>query len=205
MRTKSSKQWLKRHFSDPYVRQAQARGLSSRAVFKLEEIQKRDRFIKSGMTVIDLGAAPGSWSQLVANLVGNTGRVIALDLLPLKITANIEFIQGDFQDNAIVTQLLTVIGQKRVDVILSDIAPNLSGISAVDQARSFYLAELVDDVSQQILKRGGSLLIKVFQGEGFENFVCRLRQHFKIINFRKPAASRSESRELYILAKDFSL
>ncbi|CAK0754523.1 23S rRNA 2'-O-ribose U2552 methyltransferase [Gammaproteobacteria bacterium] len=202
---KSSARWLERHFSDPYVRQAQALGLRSRAAFKLEEIQQRDRVLRSGMTVVDLGAAPGSWSRVAADLVGPRGRVIALDLLPMAVTRGVEFIQGDFQEITVLNQLFTTIGSGQVDLILSDMAPNLSGIPSVDQPRTLYLAELADEFAQRVLKQGGSLLVKVFQGEGSDAFVARLRRSFSIVTPRKPSASRPESREVYILARNFIL
>ncbi|CAK0744970.1 23S rRNA 2'-O-ribose U2552 methyltransferase [Gammaproteobacteria bacterium] len=204
-RTKSSARWLGRHFSDPYVRQAQARKLPSRAAFKLEEIQQRDRLLRPGMTVVDLGAAPGGWSQVAADLVGSQGRVIALDLLPMTVTGRIEFIQGDFREPSVCEQLLTTLGEKPVSLVLSDMAPNLSGISAVDQPRTLYLAELAYEFAQRVLTRGGSLLVKVFQGEGCDAFLKQLRSRFETVTLRKPPASRQESREVYVLAKNFIL
>ncbi|CAK0777347.1 23S rRNA (uridine2552-2'-O)-methyltransferase [Gammaproteobacteria bacterium] len=202
-RTKSSARWLDRHFSDPYVRQAQARGLPSRAAFKLEEIQQRDRLLRPGMTVVDLGAAPGGWSRVAATLVGPKGRVVALDLLPMEATAGVEFIQGDFRESSICERLLTTLGERRVGLVLSDMAPNLSGIPTVDQPRTLYLAELADEFAQRVLDRDGSLLMKVFQGEGCDAFIKQLRSRFKTVALRKPPASRPESREVYVLAKGF--
>lgn len=199
---KSSSRWLKRHFSDPYVRQAQAQGLPSRAVFKLEEIQQRDRLLRTGMTVVDLGAAPGGWSRFAASIVGSKGRLIALDLLPMKGMVGVEFIQGDFRDSAIQERLLTTLGERRVDVVLSDMSPNLSGISSVDQPRTLFLAELADEFAQHVLNQGGSLLVKIFQGEGCDTFIEQLRHHFATVTIRKPPASRVESREVYLLARN---
>ncbi len=204
-RSKSSARWLQRHFSDPYVKQAQARGLVSRAAIKLEEIETRDRFLRPGMTVVDLGAAPGGWSQVATERVGPTGRVVALDLLPLEISRGVTFIQGDFREPVIVEQLLTVLGETRVDVVLSDMAPNLSGVEAVDQPRAMYLAELALELSHQVLVGEGTLLVKIFQGTGFDDFLQNLRRHFRRVVVRKPKASRPESREVYLLARNFIL
>jgi len=202
-RAKSSTRWLERHFSDPYVRQAQAQGLPSRAVFKLEEIQQRDRILRPGMTIVDLGAAPGSWSQFAVNVVGSKGRVIALDLLPMEVIGGVEFIQGDFREGSVQEQLFITLGERRVNVVLSDMAPNLSGISSVDQPRTLYLAELANEFAQRILNRGGTFLVKIFQGEGVDDFIGQLRHHFAAVNLRKPPASRAESREVYVLGKNF--
>jgi len=202
-RTKSSARWLDRHFSDPYVLQAQARGLPSRAAFKLEEIQQRDRLLRPGMTVVDLGAAPGGWSRVATTLVGPKGRVIALDLLPMNVPMGVEFIRGDFREPSVCEQLLATLGAQRVGLVLSDMAPNLSGIPTVDLPRTLYLAELADEFAQRVLDRDGSLLMKVFHGEGCEVFLKQLRSRFKTVVLRKPPASRQESREVYILAKGF--
>lgn len=202
-RSKSSARWLQRHFTDPYVKQAQARGLVSRAAIKLEEIEARDRFLRAGMQVIDLGAAPGGWSQVAVERVGPTGRVIALDLLPLEVSQGITFIQGDFREPTIVEQLLAILGETRVDVVLSDMAPNLSGVEAVDQPRAIHLAELAFELAQQVLLVGeGALLIKIFQGVGFDEFLLALRRGFRKVVVRKPKASRPESREVYLLARN---
>lgn len=202
-RSKSSKRWLKEHFSDPYVKSAQQKGYRSRAAYKLLEIQQRDQMLKPGMCVVDLGAAPGGWSQIVKKIVGEKGRVIALDILPMEPLSNVEFIQGDFSEPKVVEELLAVIDKQPVDLVISDIAPNISGVSAIDQPRSMYLAELAWDFAQQILKKNGSFLVKVFQGQKFEDFVKILRQNFTKVFIRKPKASRARSREVYLLARGF--
>lgn len=200
--SKSSRRWLREHFNDPYVKQAQQEGFRSRAVYKLLELQERDKLFKPGMTVIDLGAAPGGWSQIVANLVGKNGRVIALDILPMDPVPGVEFLQGDFTEEAVLSELLERIGDTKADWVLSDMAPNLSGIDSVDQPRSMELAELAFDLAQQVLNKQGGLLVKTFQGEGFDAFLVALRRHFKKVIIRKPKASRDRSREVYLLAKN---
>jgi 23S rRNA (uridine2552-2'-O)-methyltransferase len=204
-KAKSSARWLKEHFADVYVKRAQAEGWRSRAVFKLEEIDRRDHLLKSGMTVIDLGAAPGGWSQYAQRSLKNHGRIIALDILPMDPLAGVEFLQGDFQDEVIMTQLMHRLGASRADLVLSDLAPNMSGMMAVDQPRAMVLAELALDLARQVLKPGGSLLVKVFEGEGLDDFRRQLRHHFKELIVRKPKASRDRSRELYLLAKNCDL
>jgi 23S rRNA (uridine2552-2'-O)-methyltransferase len=198
---KSSRRWLQEHFSDPYVKQAQQEGYRSRAVYKLQELQERDKLFKPGMTVIDLGAAPGGWSQLVVNLIGKKGRIIALDILPMDAIPGVEFIQGDFTENAILTELLERIGDIKADWVISDMAPNMSGIDSVDQPRAMELAELAFDLSKQVLHPQGGLLIKVFQGAGFDEFLVELRKYFKKVIIRKPKASRDRSNEVYLLAR----
>lgn len=202
---KSSRRWLREHFSDPYVKKAHQSGLRSRSVFKLQELQERDQLFKPGMTVIDIGAAPGGWSAFVAKIVGKSGRVIALDILPMKPINDVEFIQGDFNEEEVLETLLEKTPETGVDWVISDIAPNLSGIESVDQAKSMALAELVLDFALRTLKQKGGLLIKVFQGEGFEAFLLQLRRNFEKVIIRKPKASRGRSREIYILAKIMSL
>lgn len=197
----SSRRWLHEHFSDPYVKQAQQFGYRSRSVYKLLEIQERDKLFRPGMHVVDLGAAPGGWAQLVSKLVGKKGRVIALDLLPIEPIENVEMIQGDFSDDAILEELLASMGDKQVDWVLSDMAPNMSGIDSVDQPRSMALAELALDFALPVLSPTGGFLIKVFQGEGFDSFLVAVRQNFKKVIIRKPKASRDRSREVYILAR----
>lgn len=199
--SKSSRRWLDEHFKDEYVQKAQQAGYRSRAAFKLLEIQERDRLIKQGMTVIDLGAAPGGWSQLAANWVGKHGKIIALDILEMDGLLGVEVLQGDFRDDDVFTKLLQVIGDDGVDLVISDMAPNLSGNKAVDQPRAMYLAELALDLSRQVLKPGGGLLTKVFQGEGFEPYLQDLRATFGSVVTRKPKASRDRSREQYLLAR----
>lgn len=202
-RTKSSQRWLKEHFSDPYVKKAREQQYRSRAVFKLEQIQKRDQLLKPGMAVIDLGAAPGGWSQMAKKFIGKSGQIIALDILPMDPLDGVTFIQGDFREEEVFLQLLNELDGKRVDVILSDMAPNMSGITSVDQARVINLAELGVLLCEKALVAGGSLLVKVFQGEGYEAFVKLLRTKFKQVMVRKPDASRARSNEIYLLAKGY--
>lgn len=201
MPSKSSRRWLREHFSDPYVKQAQQAGLRSRAVFKLQEIQERDKLFKPGMTVIDLGAAPGGWSEYVVKLVGKKGRVIALDILPMEPIDGVEFIQGDFGDDEFFQQFLDRLKGVKVDWVISDIAPNMSGIDSVDQPRSMALAEMAFDFAIDVLQGQGGVLVKLFQGEGFDAFLLSLRHRFKKVVIRKPKASRGRSREVYILAR----
>lgn len=201
---KSSRRWLQDHLRDGFVKKAKRLGYRSRAVFKLEEIQKRDRVLSPGMTVVDLGAAPGGWSQYVSKIVGPEGRVIALDLLPIEpITPNVEILQGDFTEEETWWRLLQTVGDRRVDVVLSDMAPNLSGTKSVDQPRAIYLAELAFDAALRLLRPGGAFLVKLFQGEGFEDYQKQIRRFFSKVAFRKPKASRDRSREIYLLARDF--
>ena len=202
-RSKSSARWLQEHFSDEYVKRAQAEGYRSRAVYKLLEINEKDRILRRGGRVVDLGAAPGGWSQLAANLVGDTGQVLELDILPLEPLAGVTFIHGDFRDITVLEQLLTALNGRMVDVVLSDMAPNTSGIKAVDQPAMFYLAELALDLAQQCLRPGGDLLVKVFQGAGFDAYLQQLRRHFASVTPRKPQASRSRSVEQYLLARNY--
>lgn len=201
-RSRSSGRWLKEHFADDYVKRARQEGYRSRAVYKLKEIQARDRLIRPGMTVVDLGAAPGSWSQLLAELVGERGRVLALDILPMDSLAGVEFLQGDFRDEVVLQQLLGRLADCPVDLVTSDMAPNISGIKAVDQPRGMYLAELALDFASRVLTPGGDFLSKVFQGEGFDEFFRELRQRFAKVATRKPQSSRSRSPELYLLARN---
>jgi 23S rRNA (uridine2552-2'-O)-methyltransferase len=200
-RSKSSHQWLKSHFDDEFVKRAQREGYRSRAVYKLEEIQRKDRILRPGMTVLDLGAAPGGWSQYAAPLLAGRGRIIALDILPMEPLAGVEFLQGDFREEAVFTRLLEVLGGAEVDLVMSDMAPNISGMQAVDQPGSMYLAELAVDLADRVLRRGGVLLFKAFQGEGFDPLVKALRARYREIRVRKPRASRPKSREVYVLAK----
>ena len=196
----SSQRWLKEHFDDKYVQEAQKKGWRSRAVFKLDEIQNRDKLLRPAMTVVDLGAAPGSWSQYLAEKVGDKGQVVACDILPMDSLAGVDFLQGDFREEAVLDALLKRIDGKNVDVVLSDMAPNMSGNNSVDQAGSMYLVELALDMCHQVLKPGGSFVIKVFQGEGFVEFMNALKQSFTTIKTRKPDSSRSRSREVYLVA-----
>ncbi len=176
--SKSSRRWLREHFNDPYVKQAQQEGYRSRAVYKLLELQERDKLFKPGMTVIDLGAAPGGWSELVVKLVGKNGRVIALDVLPMEPIAGVEFIQGDFSEQSVLAELLQRLGDAKVDWVISDMAPNMSGIDSVDQPRSMYLAELALGFALKVLNEQGGFLIKVFQGEGFDEFLKQVTSTF---------------------------
>ncbi len=206
--SKSSTRWLARNNADPYVREARAQGLPSRAAFKLEEIHQRDRLLRKGMTVVDLGAAPGGWSQVAAGVVGESGRVFALDLLPLPkqdelAKLGVEFIQGDFREAVIAEQLLAALAGRRVDLLLSDMSPNLCGIPSVDQPRAMHLAELADEFAMRVLNPGASMLVKVFQGSGFDAFHKQLQSHFGTVTIRKPKSSRPESREVYLLARNF--
>ena len=204
-RGKSSSRWLREHFQDEYVKRAQEEGYRSRAVYKLLEIQRKDRLIRSGMTVVDLGAAPGGWAQLVAELVGKRGRVIALDILPMEPLAGVETLRGDFREQETLDGLLTVLGDRPADLVISDMAPNSTGIKAVDQSRRMYLVELALDLARQCLKPGGDLLLKVFQGEGFDALLKELRTNFAAVAVRKPKPSRSRSREVYLLARNYHL
>lgn len=202
-RSKSSPRWLKQHFNDPYVKRAHQEGLRSRSAYKLLEIQEKNKIIKPGMTVVDLGAAPGGWSQLAARLVGDHGKVFALDILPMMPLPNVDFIQGDFREETIFQQFLKHIQSHPIDIVISDIAPNLSGLRSVDQPRAMALAELALDFAQQVLKHQGNFIIKTFQGEGFETYLKLLRQLFKTVSIRKPAASRNNSAEVYLVATGY--
>jgi 23S rRNA (uridine2552-2'-O)-methyltransferase len=202
-RSKSSGRWLKEHFDDHYVQKAQAEGRRSRASFKLEEVQTKDQLIKPGDVVVDLGAAPGGWTELVADWTGPSGRVFALDILPMDSVADVEIILGDFTEEFVLEQLMQSLNGEGVDVVLSDMAPNMSGNKSVDQPRAMYLCELALDFARQTLNPGGAFFIKVFQGEGFDEFFQELRADFSVLKTRKPDASRSRSRETYLLAMGF--
>ena len=199
----SSKSWLREHFKDPYVQQAQRDGYRSRACYKLLEIQEKDRLIRPGMSLIDLGAAPGGWSQVAARLVGHKGQVIATDILPMDSLAGVEFIQGNFTEEDVLNRILDATNGHKVDLVISDMAPNMSGMNAVDQPRSMYLVELALDLARQVLRPGGAFLCKVFQGEGFDELLRDARGSFGKVLTRKPEASRPRSREVYLLARDF--
>lgn len=202
-RSKSSTRWLREHFTDEYVRRAQAEGYRSRAVYKLLEIQEKDRLLRPGAIVVDLGAAPGGWSQLAARLVGPRGAVIALDVLPVEPLVGVEFIQGDFRETAVLEGLLNVLNGRPVDLVISDMAPNITGIKAVDQPRGMCLAELALDFARQCLRPGGDFLVKAFQGEGIDPFLGELRAAFAAVLPRKPKASRARSAERYWLARNY--
>lgn len=202
-RKRSSRRWLSEHFNDPYVKEAQRRGLRSRAVFKLQEINERDKLLKPGQTVVDLGAAPGGWSEYAAKHVLPTGHVIGIDLLAMPVPVGVSFIQADFSSEEGLAALHEKVGDAGVDVVLSDMAPNLSGLKAVDQPRAMMLAELAVDFCEDCLNPGGSLLVKVFQGQGFDDLLAQVRQRFAKVQSRKPEASRDRSREVYLLARGF--
>lgn len=193
---------MQRHVSDVYVQQAQKDGYRSRAAYKLLEIQEKDRLFRPGMRVVDLGAAPGGWVQVVSRLIGDSGTLVAMDILPMDPFEDVVFIQGDFREQAVYDQLLEVLDGEQVDVVISDIAPNLSGVKSADQARAMHLAELVLDFSKQVLRPGGDMLVKVFQGEGMDQYRKDVQQAFAKLLTRKPDSSRSESREFYILGKN---
>ena len=204
-RTKSSAAWLAEHESDPYVKRAREEGWRSRAVFKLEEIQKADRILRPGMTIVDLGAAPGGWSQYAARLLEGQGRIIAMDILEMPAIAGVEFIQGDFNDESVLQALLGMVGPATVDLVMSDIAPNMMGIADVDHDRSMQLVELAFDFACRTLRPGGDFLAKVFQGRGFQPLLAQLRGRFESVKTRKPKASRARSAEVYVLARGYRL
>jgi 23S rRNA (uridine2552-2'-O)-methyltransferase len=201
-KSKSSRRWLQEHFSDPYVKKAQQEGLRSRASFKLQQLQERDKLFKPGMTVVDLGAAPGGWSEFLIKFVGKKGKVIAMDILAMQPIEGVDFILGDFTEDAQLDILLEHVAGKKVDWVLSDMAPNMSGVDSVDQPRSMALAEMALDFALRVLSETGGFLVKAFQGEGFDAFLLEVRRHFKKVVIRKPDASRGRSREVYILAKN---
>ena len=202
-RSKSSRAWLKEHFDDEFVKQSQQDGYRSRAVYKLKEIDEKDRLIKPGMTVIDLGSAPGGWSQYIARKLNGQCRIIALDILPMEPLEHVEFIQGDFLEEAVLQQLLSTLGSDKPDLVISDMAPNMSGMHAVDIPRAMYMVELALELARQVLKPGGGLLVKLFQGEGSDAYLKMLRESFDRVVIRKPKASRSRSREVYVLASGY--
>lgn len=205
MRSKSSARWLREHFQDEYVQRARAEGWRSRAVYKLSEVDERDRLMRPGMTVVDLGAAPGGWSQYAARRVGGDGLVVALDVLPMDALAGVECIQGDFREQSVYDALLRRLAGRPVDLVLSDMAPNTSGMRAVDQPRAMHLVELAVEFARGALRPGGDFLVKVFQGEGFDALLRDLRGSFATVNSRKPKASRARSAELYLLARNYRL
>ena len=201
MAKSKNRTWIKQHVKDPYVVQSQRDGYRSRASYKLLEIVEKTRMIKPGMTVVDLGSAPGGWSQVAAKLVGHKGSVVAVDILPMNPIAGVDFIQGDFTEEEILTELIEKIENKPVDLVISDMAPNLTGMKAVDQPAVVYLAELAVDLAQQVLTENGIFIAKLFQGEGFDEFVRNTRKVFNVVSLKKPDASRSKSREVYLVAK----
>jgi 23S rRNA (uridine2552-2'-O)-methyltransferase len=204
-RTKSSARWLAEHAADPYVKRAHEEGWRSRAAFKLEEIQRTDRILRPGMTVVDLGAAPGGWSQFAARTLGGQGRVIALDVLAMPALPGVEFIEGDFTEESVLEQLNAALGGQKVDLVMSDMAPNMMGIADVDHDRSMALVDLAVDFAAHSLRPGGDLLMKVFQGREFQPLVARLRRDFESVKLRKPKASRARSAEVYVLARGYRL
>jgi len=204
-KSKSSQRWLNEHENDEYVQRARQDGYRSRATYKLLEMNEKDRLFKPGMTVVDLGAAPGGWSQMAARLVGDKGHVVAMDILPMDGLAGVDFLQGDFREQDVLEQLLKMIGDQGVDLVISDMAPNISGMGVVDQPRAMYLTELALDMARQVLKPGGDFLVKVFQGEGFDEYMRDVRSSFSKVITRKPRASRPRSREAYLLARGFKM
>ena len=202
-RSKTSKKWMEEHVNDPYGKKAQADGYRSRASYKLIEINEKDKLFGPGSVVMDLGSAPGGWSQIVAPVVGENGRVIASDILPMDSIIGVDFIQGDFTDEAVYDQILQVLGDDQVDVVVSDMAPNQSGVKTTDQYASMYLVELALDMARNVLQPGGSFCAKVFQGVGYDEYVKDVRSSFNKVVVRKPAASRPRSREVYLVATGF--
>lgn len=204
-RSKSSSRWLQEHFNDPWVKKAQAEGYRSRAVFKLLEIQQKDRIFRQGMTVLDLGAAPGGWSQVAADLVGEKGLVVASDILEMDPVHGVTFIHGDFREDAVLDAILQVLAGRKVDLVISDMAPNMSGERSVDQPRAMYLAELALDMARKVLRPGGDFLVKVFQGEGIDALRSEMKLSFRQLLVRKPEASRTRSNEVYLLGRGFEM
>ena len=202
---RSGGSWRDRQERDPYVQRARREGWRSRAVFKLEQIDQKERLLKPGMVVVDLGSAPGSWSQYVTEKLKGRARIVAVDLLPMDSLPDVEFVEGDFRDDDILATLMEMVGDDGADLVMSDMAPNISGTKAVDQPRSMYLVELALDMARQVLKPGGSFVTKVFQGEGFDEFVKDARNSFERVRVIKPKASRPGSREVYLVARNFSL
>jgi len=202
-RSKSSANWLREHFNDPFVKQAQKDGYRSRASYKLLEIQEKDRLIRPGMSVIDLGAAPGGWSQVTSRLIGGQGRLIASDILEMDSIPDVTFIQGDFTHDEVLQRILEAVGDSHVDLVISDMAPNMSGTPAVDMPRAMFLCELALDLATRVLKPGGDFLIKIFQGEGFDVYLKDVRSKFDKVQMRKPSSSRDRSREQYLLGRGF--
>jgi 23S rRNA (uridine2552-2'-O)-methyltransferase len=204
-RSKSSARWLAEHANDEFVKRAVAEGWRSRAVFKLAQIQESERLLRPGTRLVDLGAAPGGWSQYAARIVGGKSRIVATDILPMDAIPGVEFVQGDFREEAVVSQVLQCVGADKVDLVLSDMAPNMSGIDAVDQPRSMHLAELALEFADQVLAPGGDLLVKLFQGAGFEQIIKDARRRYGRVLTKKPKASRTRSPEIYLLARQFGM
>lgn len=201
--SQSSKEWMKEHLEDVYVQRAQKDGYRARAAYKLLEINEKDRLFRHGMAVVDLGSAPGSWSQIAAQLVGDNGMVVASDILPMDALPGVKFVQGDFREESVLNEILNALDGRPIDLVISDMAPNMSGSTAVDQPRSLYLCELALEMAAQVLKPGGTFVVKVFQGEGYEEYRKAIQAQFKVLKSRKPAASRPRSREIYLVAQGF--
>jgi 23S rRNA (uridine2552-2'-O)-methyltransferase len=204
-RTKTSKAWMNQHVHDPYVQQAKQHGYRARSAYKLLELDAKDHLLKPGMRVVDLGSAPGGWSQVAAQKVGESGKVFALDILEMTGMPGVTFIQGDFTEDTVLAELNTTLAGQAVDLVISDMAPNISGIALSDQAKSYYLAELALDFAVNHLKPGGCLLVKVFQGGDFDTYLKSLRERFKQVEIRKPDASRNHSKEVYLVGKDMNI
>jgi len=204
-RTKSSARWLAEHANDEYVKRAKAEGWRSRAVYKLAEIQVTERLLRPGIRCVDLGAAPGGWSQYAARIVGGKSRIVATDILPMDAIVGVDFIQGDFREANVLSNVLGVLGADKVDLVLSDMAPNMAGIDSVDQPRSMHLAELALEFANQVLAPGGDLLVKLFQGAGFEQILKDARARYGRVVTKKPKASRTRSPEIYLLARQFGM
>ena len=202
-RSKTSKDWLDEHFKDQYVLKAQQDGYRSRAAYKLVEINEKDKLIRPGMTILDLGAAPGGWTQVAARLSGDSGNVVASDILEMDPVPGVTFVQGDFREESVYAEILSAINQQPVGLVISDMAPNMSGMKTVDQPRAMYLVELALDMAINTLSPGGNFLVKVFQGEGFQEYRQKIQLHFKTLVTRKPESSRARSKELYLLGKGF--
>jgi len=200
-KSKSSHNWLKEHFDDPYVKKAQKEGMRSRATFKLDEIDKKDKLMRPGMAVVDLGSAPGGWSDYALRKVGNKGTVVALDILPMTPLTGVHFIEGDFREDSVLDELNAVLNGQQIDLVLSDMAPNITGVDSIDQPSSMYLVELALDFALTNLSKQGCFLVKVFQGEGFEAYLKAMRSGFTKVVTRKPDASRARSREVYLLGR----
>ncbi|MFO7953978.1 23S rRNA (uridine(2552)-2'-O)-methyltransferase RlmE [Thioalkalivibrio sp.] len=201
-RSRSSQRWLKEHFDDPYVQRAQQEGYRGRAVYKLQEIDERDRLLKPGMRVVDLGAAPGGWTQYAARKIGRKGALVATDILPMDPVPGAEIVTGDFREDAVLEAILAALGGEPADLVLSDMAPNLTGTDAVDQPRSIHICELALELATQILNPRGAFLVKLFQGEGSDAYLTEVRRRFGSVKVRKPKASRPRSREVYVLARE---
>lgn len=200
-RSKSSSRWLKEHFDDPFVKMAQKDGYRSRASYKLLEIQEKDNILRPGMTVIDLGSAPGGWSQVTSRVIGDKGTLIASDILPMSAIADVTFIEGDFTEERVFNEIMDAVGNQPVDLVISDMAPNMSGIRTADQAAAMYLCELALDLASKVLRPGGDFLIKIFHGEGFDEYLRDVRRRFEKVQMRKPSSSRDRSREQYLLGR----